>query len=88
MIFSLLAMLAAAGLGTLLGLLAGGNGRALMLGSMPGGISELGLTAASLQLSVALVSAQQLLRLLLVMLLAEPLYLYWRHLAEGRERRG
>lgn len=87
LIFSLLAMLAAAGLGALLGLLAGGHGRALMLGSMPGGITELGLTAASLQLSVALVSAQQLLRLLLVMLLAEPLYLGWRRLASQRSRR-
>ncbi|MNZ24782.1 putative ammonia monooxygenase [compost metagenome] len=87
-IFTLLAMLAAAGFGALLGQLAGGHGRALMLGSMPGGISELGLTAASLQLSVALVSAQQLLRLLLVMLLAEPLYLGWRRLAATRDRRG
>ncbi|MCQ4345898.1 AbrB family transcriptional regulator [Pseudomonas stutzeri] len=80
LLFSLLAMLAAALLGAGLGLLAGGHGRELMLGSMPGGITELGLTAQSLQLSVALVGAQQLLRLLLVMLLAEPLYLGWRRL--------
>lgn len=85
LLFSLLAMLAAALLGAGLGLLAGGHGRALMLGSMPGGITELGLTAQTLQLSVALVSAQQLLRLLLVMLLAEPLYRCWRRLgADGR----
>lgn len=86
-IFTVLAILAAASFGALLGQLAGSDVRALMLGSMPGGIGELGLTAASLQLSVALVSAQQLLRLLLVMLLAEPLYLGWRRLVAGRKRR-
>ncbi len=86
LIFSLLTMLAAVLLGAGLGLLAGGDGRALMLGSMPGGITELGLTAQSLQLPVALVSAQQLLRLLLVMLLAEPLYLRWRRLAADQRR--
>jgi len=48
-----------------------------MLGMMPGGITELCLTAEALQLSVALVTACQVLRLFLVMFLAEPLFKLW-----------
>lgn len=77
LLFTLLAMLAAAGLGEILGWLAGEDHLSLMLGMMPGGITELCLTAEALQLSVALVTALQVLRLFLVMFLAEPLFKLW-----------
>ncbi|MCR4510490.1 AbrB family transcriptional regulator [Pseudomonas sp. 32.2.56] len=77
LLFCLLAMLAAAALGQGLGWLAGENQHALMLGMMPGGITELCLTAEALHLSVALVTALQVLRLFLVMFLAEPLFRLW-----------
>ena len=84
LLFSLLAMLAAAGLGQGLGWLAGENQLSLMLGMMPGGITELCLTAEVLQLSVALVTALQVLRLFLVMFLAEPLFRLWQRTAAAR----
>ncbi|MNY61802.1 putative ammonia monooxygenase [compost metagenome] len=67
------AALAAEALGWLDGL----DHRALMLGMMPGGIAELCLTAEALQLSVPLVTALQVLRLLLVLFLAEPVFRRW-----------
>lgn len=77
LLFSLLAMLGAALLAQGLSWLASQDGTSLMLGMMPGGITELCLTAAALQLSVALVTALQVLRLFLVMFLAEPLFRFW-----------
>ncbi|WP_417777571.1 AbrB family transcriptional regulator [Stutzerimonas xanthomarina] len=77
LLFTLLAMLAAAGLAEMLGWAATLNQTSLMLGMMPGGITELCLTAEALQLSVALVTALQVLRLFLVMFLAEPLFRLW-----------
>ncbi|MGG2397694.1 AbrB family transcriptional regulator [Pseudomonas sp. SH1-B] len=77
LLFTLLAMLVAAVLGEGLGWLAGEDHLSLMLGMMPGGITELCLTAEALQLSVALVTALQVLRLFLVMFLAEPLFKLW-----------
>ncbi len=77
LVFTLLAMLVAAGLAEGLGWLTGLDRAALMLGMMPGGITELCLTAEALQLSVALVTALQVLRLFLVMFLAEPLFRLW-----------
>ncbi|MFT0213056.1 AbrB family transcriptional regulator [Pseudomonas sp. F1_0610] len=49
----------------------------LILGMMPGGISEMSITAEALQLEVALVTALQVLRLFLVMFMAEPLFRLW-----------
>ncbi|NQD92759.1 AbrB family transcriptional regulator [Pseudomonas sp. CrR25] len=77
LLFTLLAMLSAAWLASGLGWLAGQDATSLMLGMMPGGITELCLTADALQLSVALVTALQVLRLFLVMFLAEPLFRLW-----------
>ena len=74
LLFTLLAMLVAAALGGALGWLTALDEVSLMLGMMPGGITELCLTAEALQLSVALVTAVQVLRLFLVMFLAEPLF--------------
>ncbi|MGV8843365.1 MAG: AbrB family transcriptional regulator [Pseudomonas sp.] len=78
LLFSLLAMLAAALLGSALGWLLHVDSNALTLGMMPGGITELSLTAEALHLSVALVTALQVLRLFLVMFLAEPLFRFWK----------
>jgi uncharacterized membrane protein AbrB (regulator of aidB expression) len=44
---------------------------------MPGGIAEMSLTAETLQLSVPLVTAMQVMRLLFVLFLAEPLFRHW-----------
>ncbi|UCJ16438.1 AbrB family transcriptional regulator [Pseudomonas sp. MM211] len=76
-VFTLLAMAGAALLGTGFGWLAGIEPVSLMLGMMPGGITELCLTAEALHLSVALVTALQALRLFMVMFLAEPLFRLW-----------
>jgi membrane AbrB-like protein len=76
-VFTLLAMVATALFGMTIGWLAGMDSVSLMLGMMPGGITELCLTAEALHLSVALVTALQVLRLFLVMFLAEPLYRCW-----------
>lgn len=51
--------------------------RSLTLGMMPGGIAEMSLTAETLRLSVPLVTAMQVMRLFLVLFLAEPIYRYW-----------
>ncbi|WP_027897401.1 AbrB family transcriptional regulator [Zestomonas thermotolerans] len=85
LLFSLLTMLVAAVLAIALGWLAGADRSALMLGMMPGGITELCLTAEALRLPVALVTAVQVLRLFLVMFLAEPLFRLWQHLSPVRE---
>lgn len=77
LVFTLLAMLVAAGLAAGLGWLTAMDETSLMLGMMPGGITELCLTAEALQLSVALVTAVQVLRLFLVMFLAEPVFRVW-----------
>lgn len=77
LLFTLLAMAGAALLATGLGWLASEDQSSLMLGMMPGGITELCLTAEALHLSVALVTALQVLRLFLVMFLAEPLFRLW-----------
>jgi len=81
LLFTLLAMLVAAALGGALGWLTTLDEVSLMLGMMPGGITELCLTAEALQLSVALVTAVQVLRLFLVMFLAEPLFRLWQRRA-------
>ena len=51
--------------------------RSLTLGMMPVGIAEMSLTAETLQLSVPLVTAMQVMRLLLVLFLAEPIFRRW-----------
>ena len=53
--------------------------RSMTLGMMPGGIAEMSLTAETLQLSVPLVTALQVMRLIFVLFLAEPLFRYWVH---------
>lgn len=51
--------------------------RTLVLGMVPGGIAEMSLIAEALGLLVPLVTAMQVLRLLLVLFLAEPVFRFW-----------
>lgn len=74
---TLLAMLAAALGAEALSWLGALDHRALLLGMMPGGIAELSLTAEALALSVPLITGLQVLRLLCVLFLAEPLFRLW-----------
>lgn len=57
-----------------LGALSGIDFQSLTLGMMLGGIAEMSLTAETLKLAVPLVTAMQTLRLLLVILMAEPVF--------------
>ncbi|MDG1581674.1 AbrB family transcriptional regulator [Pseudomonas sp. GOM6] len=72
-----LAMLAAALAAEGLSWLGQLDPRSLMLGMMPGGIAELSLTAEALALSVPLITGLQVLRLMCVLFLAEPLFRLW-----------
>lgn len=78
LIATLLSMTIAAGAAWALGELTGLDVRSLTLGMMPGGIAEMSLTAETLQLSVPLVTALQVMRLLFVLFFAEPLFRRWR----------
>ncbi|MGF6393218.1 AbrB family transcriptional regulator [Pseudomonas plecoglossicida] len=73
-----LCMLIAGGAAWGLSVMTGLDLRSLTLGMMPGGIAEMSLTAETLQLSVPLVTALQVMRLLFVLFLAEPLFRLWR----------
>ncbi|MFJ4432067.1 AbrB family transcriptional regulator [Pseudomonas sp. NPDC089395] len=72
-----LCMLIAGGAAWGLSVMTGLDLRSLTLGMMPGGIAEMSLTAETLQLSVPLVTALQVMRLLFVLFLAEPLFRLW-----------
>ncbi|WGK61742.1 AbrB family transcriptional regulator [Halopseudomonas sp. SMJS2] len=81
LLFAVTAMLAAAAGAWLLGRFTEVEVAGLTLGLMPGGITELSLTAEALHLSVALVTALQVARLLLVMFFAEPVFRLWQRRA-------
>lgn len=49
----------------------------LVLGTAPGGIAEMSITAKVLQLGVPVVTAFQVCRLVAVLVLAEPVYRWW-----------
>jgi membrane AbrB-like protein len=66
-----------AGFGWLLAWLTGLHPATLLLGTSPGGIAEMAITAKVLQLGVPLVTAFQVCRLVAVLLLAEPVYRFW-----------
>jgi hypothetical protein len=82
---TLLMMLIGGAAALLLGQVSALDVRSLTLGMMPGGIAEMSLTAETLQLSVPLVTALQVIRLFLVLFLAEPLFRRWR---AAQSRRG
>jgi uncharacterized protein len=70
-------MAACAGFGWLLARLTGLHPATLVLGTSPGGIAEMAITAKVLQLGVPIVTAFQVCRLVAVLILAEPLYRWW-----------
>ena len=49
----------------------------LLLGTSPGGVAEMAITAKVLQLGVPIVTAFHVMRLAAVLLLAEPMYRWW-----------
>lgn len=49
----------------------------LALGMMPGSTTEMYLTAEALHLGAGIVTAMQIMRLVVIMLCAEPIYRYW-----------
>ena len=63
-----------AGFGALLALGTGLHWATLVLGTSPGGIAEMSITARALQLGVPVVTAFQVCRLVAVLVLVEPLY--------------
>lgn len=58
-------------------LLTGLHPATLILGTSPGGIAEMAITAKVLQLGVPVVTAFQVCRLVAVLILAEPVYHWW-----------
>lgn len=85
-LYTFLSMLITAGVAFALSSFSGINPYALILGMMPGGISEMSITAEALQLEVALVTALQVLRLFLVMFTAEPLFRLWIYCVQGKQK--
>lgn len=74
MLFVLVSMLFCGVAGWVVATSSGLSVQAVLLGMMPGGITELSLTAEALQISVALVTAIQVARLVMVMAVAGPFY--------------
>mgnify|MGYP006191536157 CR=1 FL=1 len=66
-----------AGFGWVMAQLTGLHPVTLLLGTAPGGIAEMAITAKVLQLGVPVVTAFQVCRLVAVLVLAEPLYRWW-----------
>lgn len=77
--FATLCMMAlCAGFAWVLSQLTGLHPATLVLGTSPGGIAEMAITAKVLQLGVPVVTAFQVCRLVAVLILAEPVY-RWRY---------
>jgi uncharacterized protein len=74
---SLFMMAVCAGFAWLLSALTGLHPATLILGTSPGGIAEMSITAKVLQLGVPIVTAFQVCRLVAVLILAEPVYRWW-----------
>ncbi len=74
---TLLMMLASAGLGWVMAEVTGLHPATLMLGTAPGGIAEMAITAKVLELGVPVVTAFQVCRLVAVLLLVSPIYTWW-----------
>ncbi len=70
-------LLLCAGFAWVLSQLTGLHVATLILGTSPGGIAEMAITAKVLQLGVPVVTAFQVCRLVAVLVLAEPLYHLW-----------
>lgn len=86
---SLFMMAVCAGFAWLLSLMTGLHPATMVLGTSPGGIAEMSITAKVLQLGVPMVTAFQVCRLVAVLILAEPVYRWWvRRLNAGSDPRG
>jgi hypothetical protein len=72
--YTLVALLATAAFGALLGALSGADGASVVLGSAPGGVAEMCATAGLLRLDVPLVTCLHLTRVLSAAALTAPLY--------------
>jgi uncharacterized protein len=80
---SICMMLLSAGFAWVLAQLSGLHPATLLLGTAPGGIAEMAITAKVLQLGVPVVTAFQVCRLVAVLVLVEPVYRVWtRHLPD------
>lgn len=77
LIGSLCMLLASAGLGWALAEITGLHPATLILGTAPGGIAEMAITAKVLELGVPVVTAFQVCRLVTVLMLVSPLYHRW-----------
>lgn len=66
-----------AGFGWVLAWLTGLHPATMVLGTSPGGIAEMSITAKVLQLGVPVVTAFQVCRLVAVLVLAEPVFRWW-----------
>ncbi|MGJ3264373.1 MAG: AbrB family transcriptional regulator [Salinarimonas sp.] len=58
----------------------------LILAAAPGGVAEMSITAKVLSLDVPLVTAFHVVRIVLIVLLSEPLFVLGKRLAERRSR--
>lgn len=75
---SLVMMGLCAGFGWAVSWLTGLHPATMVLGTAPGGIAEMSITAKVLQLGVPVVTAFQVCRLVAVLILAEPVYQLWK----------
>jgi membrane AbrB-like protein len=74
---TLVMMVLCVGFAWVLSALTGLHPATLVLGTAPGGIAEMAITAKVLQLGVPVVTAFQVCRLVAVLILAEPVYRLW-----------
>ncbi|MCJ0764660.1 AbrB family transcriptional regulator [Variovorax terrae] len=77
-------MLLCAGFAWLLSLGTGLHPATLILGTSPGGITEMSITAKVLQLGVPVVTALQVCRLIAVLILVEPMFRWLYRHSQGR----
>jgi len=74
---TLLMLLSSAGLGWAMAEVTGLHPATLILGTAPGGIAEMAITAKVLELGVPVVTAFQVCRLVAVLLVVSPIYTWW-----------
>jgi len=72
--YTVLALALAFGLGALLSLWSAAPAPTLILGTTPGGIAEMAITAKVLQLGVPIVTAFHVTRMVFVVLVTGPVY--------------
>ena len=74
---TLLMMVSSAGLGWAMAEVTGLHPATMILGTAPGGIAEMAITAKVLELGVPVVTAFQVCRLVAVLMLVSPIYTWW-----------